>query len=232
MTLEQTVAQAFLEELQKIAEGSPAGQEKTAAGGLAAQLTQENVLAFLKEAGFGSMLAGVGRGLGALGAGAARGAGGLVAGAARGVGGAVSNAVQSGVGAVKGVPGALGARMTAWGQKAEQSLGGMGARLQQAGQAKGQAVQGRLAGPTGGQALKDIAMHQQANAPGGSTAGYKPPMLSAGQQLGASNPLEGMGASLMAGAKGLLQRAPQTAPAAAPQASAGATYGAGLAPAM
>ena len=70
MTLEQTVAQAFLEELQKIAEGSPAGQEKTAAGGLAAQLTQENVLAFLKEAGIGSMLAGVGRGLGVLGAGA------------------------------------------------------------------------------------------------------------------------------------------------------------------
>jgi hypothetical protein len=251
MNLEQVAAHAFFTELEKIAltEGVDAGT-KTAAMNLWGALDEESAIEFLKQAGFGSMLAGVGRGVGALGMGALKGAGGVVAGAARGVGGAVANAAGRVGGALKAAPGAIGAKMTALGQRAEQGMAGMGAKLQAAGQAKGQAIQGRLAGPNASSAMNDIAMHQQANpvatmpspeqkqqalsniAGNRESPGMKPAMLSAGWQLAASNPMHGLGSSLVSGVKGMLAPSPGRAqPPPLPARAQGPSYGA-LAPAM
>lgn len=230
MSLEQVAATSFISELAKIAASD--SNEKTAAAMLLDQLGQENVTAFLKEAGFGAMLGGIGRGVGALGMGALRGAGNVASGALKGVGGAISNTAANAAGALKAAPGALGQKMTALGQRAEQGLSGMGQRLQAAGQARGQAIQGRLAGPA-----KPVATPAP-TAPVASSANvqsglYKPPMLSARQQLAEANPFHGMVGSLaenVRGVVGSLRRAPapQPPPQVAPQ---GTTYGS-LAPAM
>ena len=231
MNLEQVAAASFLRELEKIAEVEVDVGVKQVAAGLRLELDEADVTSFLKQAGFGTMLAGVGRGVGALGMGALRGAGGIASGAARGVGGALSNAassvgnaVRSGVGALKAAPGALGARMDAFGQRAQAGMTALGGRLQQAGQAQGQAIQGRLAGP----AKPAAPVASSANVESGA---YKPPMLSMGQQIAESNPLHGMGSSLVQNVRNLAQNIGARRPAPAPQPAQGATYGT-LAPAV
>jgi hypothetical protein len=125
--------------------------------------------------------------------------------------------------------------MTDMGQAAQAKLTGMGQSMAQAGAAKGQALQGRLAGP-GRAAMTDISNFQKANAPaaapkpGGLNAlaktngpetapAYKPPMMSMGQTIADSNPFHGMVGSAVSSVKGLLQKAPQYGAGAAPSAA-------------
>jgi hypothetical protein len=185
MNLELVAAQSFFAELHQIANSNADEGTKEAAASLVGTMTAEDVESFLKEAGFGAMLGGVARGLGGLASGAAQGAGSMIAGAGRGavgaarnavssVGRGVSNAASSAVQGVKGTlqragsavasaPGALGQKMTDLGQAAQTKLTGMGQSLANAGANKGQAIQGRLAGPNPQGAARDIQMSLQAH---------------------------------------------------------------------
>lgn len=241
MNLERVAAEAFIEELQKLASEGEEG-EKTAAAGLLDAMDLDQVEEFLKQAGFGDMMGGIGRGLVGLGKGAVQGAGSLAAGAGRGLLGAARNAGASVAGAgtgvmnsIKAIPGRIGQGMTNLGQRAEQKLTGMGQSMAGAGAARG----ARLAGP-GQAALQDISSFQKANAgPAAANptpalnkldkmnpapATYKPPMMSMGQQLADSNPFQGMGSSLMDSAKGAINKirgsvqGPQQTQAGAPMA--------------
>lgn len=270
MNLDRIAAEAFLEELHKIAAAGVDEGTKTAAMTMLDNMDVELVEQFLKEAGLGGLIAGVGRGIGGLASGAARGAGSMIAGAGRGVANAATGAVtgagqairgglqragtgikgslQSAGQAIAAAPGRLGQGLTNMGQRAEQGLAGMGQRLQAAGQAKGQALSGVGQGPmkpaSGGAALRDIAMHQQANAapaaaaPGGlkalqkmqgtenapKVAPYKPPMMGAGELMADANPFHGMLSSAVQNVRGILQSPPGLAPPGTPARQA-ATFG-------
>jgi hypothetical protein len=159
MNLELVAAQSFRDELRKIAQDQTTDNTKTAAAMMLFEaMSTENVESFLKEAGFGAMVGGIGRGLGALGSGAARGLGSAAAGMGRNLASGVSNAVsnvgsslrsatssagqglkgtlQNATGAIKALPGRVGQGMTNIGNAAEQKLTSMGQSLQQAGQAR------------------------------------------------------------------------------------------------
>src|SRR5690242_15443472 len=123
MNFERVAAEAFFEELQKLAS---VDGEKTASDLLGA-LDVDQVEEFLKQAGFGDMMGGIGRGLMGLGKGAVQGAGSIAAGAGRGLMGAARNAGASIAGtstgvmnSLKAIPGKIGQGMTNLGQRAEQ----------------------------------------------------------------------------------------------------------------
>jgi hypothetical protein len=232
---EKTAADAFLEELAIIARDSTDDGTKTAAAGLYEQLNKGNVVDFLKQAGFGTMLGGVAKGVGALGMGALRGAGSAIGGTVRGVGGAIGNAASSAgnavrgaatsaIGSLKAAPGALGAKMDSLGQRAQAGMTGLGQRLQAAGEARGQAIQGRLAGPSAPAAPAASSANVQSGP-------YKPPMMSMGQQIAESNPFHGMGSSIASNVRNLAANVGWKNPAQQQQQPRGASYGA-LAPAM
>lgn len=241
MNLDRIAAEAFLEELHKIAAAGVDEGTKTAAMTMLDNMDVELVEQFLKEAGLGGLIAGVGRGIGGLASGAARGAGAMAAGVGRGVAGAARNAVGNAVqgvqnmgqsikgslqaagSAAKAAPGAIGQRMTAMGQGVQNKLTAMGNNMAAAGANKGQAIQGRLAGPGAANPMKDIQTFQRANAGAAAPTGAdsrqalskiddiqnggapKVPMMGAGQLAGEYNPFHGMISSAVQGVRGMLQ---------------------------